>query len=98
MQISPRMASSEAVCVLISSFLPSTGGQGSEQRRFNSRVEGQGSLRQAIIYDYNKSKGKQVKETVPTWSQNWLFPATDMLGRFLLIFHWQELKTIIVLE
>ena len=27
------------------------------------------------------------------WSQNWLFPATDLLCRFLLIFHWQELKT-----
>ena len=63
--------------VFISSFLPSTGGQGSEQRRLNSQVEGQGSLRQAIIYEYNnKSNGKQVKEAFPTWSQNWLFPST----------------------
>ena len=29
------------------------------------------------MYDYsNKSNEKQVKETVSTWSQNWLFPAT----------------------
>ena len=29
------------------------------------------------MYDYNnKSKGKQVKEAVPTWSQNCLFPVT----------------------
>ena len=39
---------------------------------------GQGPLRQAIIHDYNnKSNVKQVKETVPTWIQNWLFPATQ---------------------
>ena len=49
---------------LISSFLPFTGGQGSEQRHFNSQAEGQGSLRQAIMYDYtNKSNREQVKET-----------------------------------
>ena len=59
--------------MLISSFLLSTGRQGSEQRHFNSQAEGQNSLRQAILYDYNsKSNQKQVKETVPTWSQNWL--------------------------
>ena len=53
--------------VLISSFLPSTGGRGSEPRLFKSQAEGQGSLRQPILYDYNnKSKEKQVKETVPT--------------------------------
>ena len=45
------MASSEAACVLISSFLPSTGGQGSEQRHLNSKAEGQDSLKQAIMYD-----------------------------------------------
>ena len=40
---------------------------------FNSLAEGQDSLRQTILYDYNnKNNGKQVKETVPTWSQNWL--------------------------
>ena len=64
---------------LISSFLLSTGGQGSEQRHSNSQAEGQGSLKQAIMYDYNnKSDGKQVKETVPTWSQNWLSPAAPL--------------------
>ena len=60
--------------VLISSFLPSTGGQGSEQRHFNSQAEGQDSLGQAAMCDYsNKSNREQVKDTVPTWSQNWLF-------------------------
>ena len=39
--------------ILISSFLPSTVGQGSKQRHFNSPVEGQGSLRQTIRYNYN---------------------------------------------
>ena len=40
------------------------------------QAEGQVSLRQAIMYDYNnKSSEKQVKETVPTWSHNLLFPA-----------------------
>ena len=59
--------------MLISSFLLSTGQPGSEQRHFNSQAEGQNSLRQAILYDYNnKSNQKQVKETVPTWNQNWL--------------------------
>jgi len=30
------------------------------------------------MFDYNKkSNKKQVRETVPTWSQNWLFPATE---------------------
>ena len=59
--------------MLISSFLPSTGGQSSEQRHFNSQAEGQDSLRQALMRDYsNKSYREQVKDTVPTWSQNWL--------------------------
>ena len=62
--------------MLVSSSLPSAGGQGSEQRLFNSQAEGQGPLKQAIIYDYNnKSNGKQVKETVSTGSQNQLLPA-----------------------
>ena len=55
--------------MLISSFLPSTGGRGSEQRHFSLtiRQRGQDSLRQAIMYDHNnKSNGKQVKEMVPT--------------------------------
>ena len=42
---------------------------------FNSQAEGQNFLRQTILYDYNnKSNERQVKETVPTWSQNWLPP------------------------
>ena len=48
--------------MLISSFLPSTGGQGSEQRHFNSQAEGQSPFKQSIMY--NKSPEKQVKETV----------------------------------
>ena len=53
--------------VFISSFLLYTGGQGSEQRHFNSQAEGQDSLIQTILYDYNnKSNRKPVKETVPT--------------------------------
>ena len=37
----------------------------------HSQAEGQGPLRQAIMYDdNNKSNEKQVKETVPSWSQN----------------------------
>ena len=39
---------------------------------FNSQAKGQGSLRQAILYDYNnKSNEKQIEEIVRTWSQNW---------------------------
>ena len=51
--------------MLVSSFLPSTGGQGSEQRHFNNQAEGQDSWRQATMYGYNnKSNEMQVKETV----------------------------------
>ena len=39
--------------VLISSFLPSTGGQGSEQKHFNSQAEGQAIMTEAGQYDYN---------------------------------------------
>ena len=47
----------------ISSFLPSTGGQGSEQMHFNSQAEGQDSLRQAILYDITKAmKNKSKKQ------------------------------------
>ena len=36
------------------------------------------------MYDYsNNSNEKQVKETVPIWSQKWIFPATN--EQFLLI-------------
>ena len=56
--------------MLVPSFLPSTGGQGSEQRHSNSQAEREDSLRQAVMYSYNKSNGDQVKEIVPVWSQN----------------------------
>ena len=47
----------------------------------NNQVEGQDFLRQDTMDDdNNKSNEKQVEqfqqqETVPVWSQNWLFPA-----------------------
>ena len=40
LQVSPRMASLRQGDMLISSFLPSTGGQGSEQRHFSLTVRG----------------------------------------------------------
>ena len=49
--------------VLISYLLPSTGGQDSEQRRFNSQAEEQDSLRQdlqmIVITKVMKSKSKK---------------------------------------
>ena len=52
--------------VLISSFLqPFTGGQGQivsqwpEQRHFNIQAEGQGSLWQVIMYDYNNKSNRE---------------------------------------
>ena len=66
--------------MFISSFLTSLGGQSSEQRYLTVRQRGRFSLRQAIMYDYNnKSKGKEVKESVPTGSQNWLFLARKVV-------------------
>ena len=51
----------------MSSFLPSAGGQGSEQRHSDRQTEGPDPLMQALLYDYNNtSNEKQVKETVPT--------------------------------
>ena len=53
-----------------------------------SQAEGQSSLRQAILYDYNnKSKEKQIQQAVPTRSQNWLLlcntlKAENLLGLF----------------
>ena len=49
-----------------------------KQRHFSLTVRqrGQSPLRQASMYDYsNNSNKNQVKERVPTWSQNWFFPA-----------------------
>ena len=70
----PRNGTSQAGHVLIPSSRPSTGGAGSGQGSLvYSQAEGQGSLRQAILYDHsNKSNAKQVQETVPTRSPNWL--------------------------
>ena len=52
--------------MLISSFLkPSTGEPGqitslwAEQRHLNFQAEGQGSLRQAIMYDYNNKSNEK---------------------------------------
>lgn len=47
---------------------------------FNSQARGQGSLREAIhsVYSYRSHK-KQVKEAIPTQSQNWLFPAIALV-------------------
>ena len=50
----------------MSSFLPSAGGQGSEQRHSDSQAEGPDPLMQALLYDYNTSNEKQVEETIPT--------------------------------
>lgn len=48
---------------------------------FNSQAERQGSLRQAIVYDYNnKNNEKQAKETVPTWSHNWLLLCNNSIS------------------
>ena len=57
--------------MLISPFLPSTGGQASDKGNLvQQAAEGQDFLRRAILYDCNnKSNEKQVKEA---WSQNWL--------------------------
>ena len=43
-QISPRRASLRQGCVLLSSFLPPTGGQGSEQRHFSLTVRQRGRV------------------------------------------------------
>ena len=70
--------------VFISSFRTSIGGQGSEERYLTVRQRGRFSLRQAITNDYNnKSKEKQVKESVPTGSQNWLFLARKVVKKIL---------------
>ena len=77
------MASLRQKDVLISFFLPTIGGQDSEQRHFSLivRQEGQDYLRQAIMYEYNnKSSNKtrvKVKEMDLAWkSKNGLFSVT----------------------
>ena len=55
-----RMASLRQGDVLISSFLPSIGRQVlNKALYFNSQAEGQDSLRQAIMYDYNNKNGQR---------------------------------------
>ena len=45
------------------------------------------------MYDYNKSNKKQVKETVLTWSQNWLLLSTEPLaGKIALGLQLQRQK------
>lgn len=59
-------------------FLPAySTGQRPEQRHLTA-AEVQGSLRQAIHSDHStRSHEKQVKETLPTQSQNWLLPCNS---------------------
>ena len=76
------MASLRQQAAGVCSFLPSCQLQaegrrgGSEQRHFK-RQRGR-FLRGRLSCDCsnNKSNGKQVQETVSTWSRNWLLPAT----------------------
>ena len=71
------MASLSQRDVLISSILPSTGGQSSEQKNFSSRQRVRALWgRPLCVITITKKKKQKVKETFPTWSQNWLFPAT----------------------
>ena len=43
-----------------------------------SQAEGQDSLRQTVLYDFNnKSSKEQIKETVPSLGQNWLPPCNS---------------------
>ena len=55
-------------------------------------------MRQAILYDYNdKSKEKQIEETVPTWNQKWLFLSHTSNEYSELIsfrFDWFDLFTV----
>ena len=49
--------------MFISLFLPSTDGQGSKQKHFNSQAEAQDSPRQTVLYDFNnKSSKEQIKD------------------------------------
>ena len=59
--------------MFLSSLLPQVDRILNKGTLVKSQAEGQNSLRQTILYDSNnKSSEKQVKETVPTQSQNWL--------------------------
>ena len=59
----------------ISSFLLSSGGEGSEQRHFSLTVRQRGRVllsRPSLMITITKATEKQAKATVPTCSQNWL--------------------------
>ena len=59
--------------MLISSFLPSIGGQDSEQRHFSLTGRGAGfSGRTFSMIIITKATKKQANEIVSTWRQNWL--------------------------
>ena len=85
--ISPRMASLRQgdVDVLSSSFLPSTGGQGSEQRHFSSTVRQMGRilwgrpLCMIIIIKVEKNQDLKLKKHLAWKCQNWLFLVTVWL-------------------
>ena len=45
--------------------------------KFNSQAEGQGPLRQAIMFDYYNSNKSKSKKQLSTWNQDWSFSATS---------------------
>ena len=56
--------------MLISSFLPPTGGQGPEQRHFSLTVgRGAGFSEQAILYDYNNKSDEKQRLNSIKWIQ-----------------------------
>ena len=66
------------------SFLPPCHPQGDKvlknARWFNSQEDRQGFLKQTNMYDYNnKINEKQVKETVPIWSQKLTLPCNNLI-------------------
>ena len=74
----------------MSSFLPSTRGQGSEQRHLHLTVRQRGRIfwgKPFWLIITAKATKRQVKETVPTWSQNWL-PPCNRKRRWC----WERLK------
>ena len=62
--------------MLISSFLPSTGGQDHEQRHFSRQRCWILWGRPLCMIIITKATKRHVKETLPTWNQNWLFLTT----------------------
>lgn len=58
--------------MLISSFLSSTGGQGSEPKHFSLTVRGAGSFKQAIMYDCKKKSNEKLKGDSSNMELEWL--------------------------